>query len=66
MAVGNSGRVVIDIDPSVKKRLYKALRSEDKSLKDWFLEHCEEYLKEYGQPTLFQKAVVSGKVEGEG
>lgn len=53
MAVGTSGRVVIDIDPSLKRRLHAGLMAEGKSLKEWFLERCAEYLAERGQPRLF-------------
>jgi len=53
MAVGTSGRIVIDVDPALKRRLHSALRQDAKSLKDWFLERCREYLAERQQPRLF-------------
>lgn len=46
MAKGPSGRVVIDIEPSVKRRLYSALALEGRTLKDWFLNSADSYLAE--------------------
>ncbi len=44
MAVGSSGRIVIEIDPATKKELYHMLREENSNLKEWFLRHVEDYL----------------------
>jgi hypothetical protein len=44
MAKGNSGRIVIDIDPALKRRLYSALAMENSTLKDWFIEIAERFL----------------------
>jgi len=52
MAKGNSGRIVIEIDPEVKQELYKALGSEGLNLKQWFLENVDHFLEERGNPTL--------------
>ncbi len=57
MAVGTSGRIVIDVDPALKRRLHSALQQEAKSLKDWFLERCQEYLADRQQPKLFDQGV---------
>ena len=53
MAIGSSGRIVIDIDPNLKRRLHAALQEEAKTLKDWFLERCLAYLEDRGQLRLF-------------
>lgn len=37
MSVGNSGRIVIEIDPQLKKELYSILKSQGLTLKEWFL-----------------------------
>jgi hypothetical protein len=42
--VGKSGRIVIEIDPELKKELYQSLGNEDSSLKEWFLIHVQGYL----------------------
>jgi predicted HicB family RNase H-like nuclease len=45
MSIGNSGRIVIEVKPEVKRRLYSALASEGISLKEWFLKNAEQYLE---------------------
>ncbi|WP_226562515.1 hypothetical protein [Salipiger thiooxidans] len=46
MAKGESGRVVVELEPSQKRRLYSALAIENKTLKDWMIERIEQYLSE--------------------
>lgn len=36
MAIGKSGRVVIEIDPLFKEKLHEAVKKEGKTLKEWF------------------------------
>jgi hypothetical protein len=45
MAKGGSGRVVMEIDPKLKKELYSALALEEKTLKDWFIGQAEDFLR---------------------
>ncbi len=45
MAKGNSGRVVLEIDPTLKKQLYALLALEQLTLKDWFIDKAEEYVE---------------------
>lgn len=52
MAIGPSGRVVIEMDPALKKDLHDALRDDDLSLRDWFLTHAQTYLNSRGQLRL--------------
>lgn len=52
MAIGSSGRVVVEIDPDLKKELHTALREEGRNLKDWMIEHAEDYLQSRKQPSL--------------
>ena len=44
MPVGSSGRVVIEIDQNLKRRLYSALALEQSTLKDWFCQSVEQFL----------------------
>jgi len=44
MPVGKSGRIVIEIDPSLKQELYHSLGKDDSNLKQWFLEQVDGYL----------------------
>jgi len=52
MAKGNSGRLVIEIDPELKQELYKALGEEGLNLKQWFLNNVDRFLSQRMQPTL--------------
>ena len=52
MAVGSSGRVVIEIDPGLKRELYATLSRDGVTLKDWFLKRVNEQLKDHGQLSL--------------
>ena len=44
MAVGRSGRIVLEIEPAVKRALHARLAGDGRSLKDWFLEQVDVYL----------------------
>ena len=46
MSIGKSGRIVIEIDPKLKKRLYSELTYNGMSLKDWFVEAANAYLND--------------------
>ena len=52
MPVGESGRIVIEIDPELKHELYGALSEEGLNLKQWFLSNAKEYLAQQIQPNL--------------
>lgn len=49
MSIGNSGRIVIEIEPELKRQLHAVLRLEGKNLKSWFLENVEELLEHQAQ-----------------
>ncbi len=53
MARGESGRIVLEIDPSKKEELYNAVIKDGMTLKDWFLRKATEYLRERNQSQLF-------------
>ena len=52
MAIGTSGRIVLEIDPDMKREIYAALDREGRSLKDWFLEAVQSQLLEREQLRL--------------
>ena len=52
MARGQSGRLVIEVDPILKRDLHSALAADGLTLKDWFLHRADEYLVERRQPSL--------------
>lgn len=55
MAVGKSGRIVLEVEPEFKRELYDALHKEGKGLKQWFLENAEAFLKDKSQLSLFRE-----------
>jgi hypothetical protein len=52
MAQGPSGRIVLEVDPSLKRDLYSRLASEGLSLKQWFIRAAADYMEERDQPSL--------------
>ena len=52
MSIGNSGRIVIEVEPEVKRQLYSTLAREGMTLKDWFLREARNYMKEGTQMPL--------------
>jgi hypothetical protein len=52
MAVGPSGRIVIEVDPELKRELYSCLASDRLSLRQWFLESAQQYLATRRQLSL--------------
>ncbi len=52
MAKGNSGRIVIEIEPEIKHELDDALDKEGLTLKEWFLKNAGAFLKDRGQMSL--------------
>ncbi|GBE14944.1 MAG TPA: hypothetical protein ENH32_05625 [Proteobacteria bacterium] len=59
MARGKSGRIVLEIDPSLNSDLYEALKGEGLTLKEWFLRHTGSYLAQKAQPSLFNSIQVA-------
>lgn len=44
MSIGSSGRIVIEVEPGVKRELYAALARDGSTLKEWFLRSAQVYL----------------------
>lgn len=64
MPRGDSGRIVLEIEPGQKRKLYAVLDEAGLTLKDWFLDQVREYLDEM-QPSLFRRGDVESQ-RGEG
>ena len=47
-----SGRVVIEVDPDLKRKLYSTLAIDNSTLKEWFISAATAYIAEHEQPTL--------------
>ena len=52
MSIGDSGRVVIEIEPDLKRELHVALRHDGTNLKNWIVEQAKSFLSERGQISL--------------
>lgn len=44
MAKGASGRIVVQVEPLLKRELHSALALEGQTLKSWFVEAAEAYI----------------------
>jgi hypothetical protein len=53
MAIGDSGRIVLEIEPELKRKLYSTLALENKTLKAWFIGMAEKHVDAWQQPSLF-------------
>jgi hypothetical protein len=53
MAIGESGRIVLEVEAELKRELYSVLALEHKSLKEWFILRAQEYIRLQRQPNLF-------------
>ncbi|MFO7970850.1 MAG: hypothetical protein R6U40_03775 [Desulfobacterales bacterium] len=45
MAPGQSGRIVLEVTPELKNELYSAISKKGMTLKDWFVDTAEQYIK---------------------
>lgn len=61
MAKGESGRIVIEIDPDFKRELYATLERDGLTLKGWFVQRANRYIANHVQPSL---ALVDAEEEG--
>ncbi len=62
MTKGQSGRLVIEVEPAFKRKLYSALASEGLTLKAWFVEEAKTYLDTRDSP---QRRPPSPKTKAE-
>jgi hypothetical protein len=53
MSFGPSGRIVVEIEPELKRRLYSELAQEGLTLKTWLIGQAERYISDRRQPLLF-------------
>jgi hypothetical protein len=65
MARGQSGRIVIEVEPEVKRRLYAALALSGSTLKDWFVREAEQFAEESRQPSLFKTTTATSQKEAD-
>jgi hypothetical protein len=65
MARGESGRIVIEVEPETKKRLYASLALSGSTLKEWFLKNAADYCDEANQPLLFEDEKLAPRTRTE-
>lgn len=69
MSVGTSGRIVIEVEPEVKRQLYASLARDGLTLKNWFLREAQSYLTAHSQLKLElhdRNTVATKSAEGSG
>ena len=47
MSIGQSGRIVLEISPELKRQLYSYLASEGMTLKDWFIQNASNSVENH-------------------
>src|SRR5258707_15816168 len=52
---GQSGRIVIDVEPELKRQFYSALSLTGITLKHWFIKAAAEYCEEKRQPSFLRE-----------
>lgn len=48
MARGESGRVVVEVEPDLKSALYVALAADNTTLRAWFIREAGRYIERMG------------------
>lgn len=54
MARGKSGRVVLEIDPELKRQIYATLENNQQTMKEWFIKKAEDLISGHKQLSLFE------------
>jgi len=52
MPKAKSGRIVVVLDPALKRRLYSVLAMDNFTLKEWVIRSAERYIEEKSEPSL--------------
>ncbi len=63
MSIGKSGRIVIEINSDLKKRLYSELTYNGLSLKEWFIDSVNNYLISESKKSSLQINIENSKNE---
>jgi hypothetical protein len=53
MAKGDSGRIIAELDPELKRKFYAALSLEGLTFKEWLQRRIEVFIDDHHQPSLF-------------
>jgi hypothetical protein len=52
MSIGNSGRIVIELEPGLKRQIYSDLARDGMTLKEWFVREAQNYITTTSQVSL--------------
>ena len=52
MSIGNSGRIVIELEPGLKRQIYSTLAKDGMTLKEWFVREAQNYISTNSQVSL--------------
>lgn len=52
MSVGPSGRIVVEVEPELKRKLHSVLLKDGQTLKDWFVTQAKSYVEGHQQMKL--------------
>jgi hypothetical protein len=63
MPKGKSGRIVIEVSPTLKRQLYSALAIENQTLKDWFISSADRFLKNTTAPEVTPPPTQSTEID---
>lgn len=55
MSRGKSGRIVLEVDTSLKENLYISLAKKNLTLKDWFIKQSQMFIDKVENPSLFSE-----------
>ena len=53
MCVGPSGRIVVEVEPELKRELHSALVKNGQTLKDWFVAQAEIFIESRQLPLQY-------------
>lgn len=65
MARGGSGRIVLEVDPELKRAIYRSLDQRGQTLKNWFTEAAEVQLINAAQLPLDFSERMPFKIDGK-
>jgi len=54
---GKSSRIVLEIDPRLKGKLYIELAKRQLTMKDWFISNAEQFILENNQRLLWGETI---------
>lgn len=56
MSISKSGRILIEVDPALKRELYAALAQDGINMKEWFVDEVDRFLSEKNKKNFIKKA----------